>query len=444
MRAASIAVVLLAACADPVAAPPVPAELVVLKAAPAITTPGGQIDTISVRLLDAQGQPVPGQRVEWSGDGQLVPLDSVTDELGLSHARWVLPRHPHAVFLWPVGPSGLHEARATWADLPAAHFETTTRAFVVGQFDAAFHYGCGIRATELWCWGWPLFGEPYSDVPIRVVLPSGIVPEVVRAASLDLCVLDAAGAVHCAAVYGDGHFSRISGLPPLSSLEQHGFNFQDGHFCGLARADRQAWCWVQRESIVDPPASAGSLAFQEIAVGGDFACGLDDAGAAWCWGGNEYGQLGDGSLHDSDVPVRVAGNRAFVSLAAERTSACAATAQGTIWCWGWGPFRDPEPVPVSVTTPGFSGTKIRMGSPGQLYILDGGTLRSWYELGDLQLYGLTPWFQFVEISDEGQSCAGLPNGEIYCSWILLHGGGDTSPYPSDLVPVPDPASQVSP
>ena len=34
-------------------------------------------------------------------------------------------------------------------------------------------------------------------------------------------------------------------------------------------------------------------------------CGVSVKGVAWCWGDNRWGELGDGTGVDSDVPVRV-------------------------------------------------------------------------------------------------------------------------------------------
>ena len=43
---------------------------------------------------------------------------------------------------------------------------------------------------------------------------------------------------------------------------------------------------------------------EQIAAGREHSCALLDT-RAYCWGGNAYGQLGDGSATNSPVPVEV-------------------------------------------------------------------------------------------------------------------------------------------
>jgi alpha-tubulin suppressor-like RCC1 family protein len=59
-------------------------------------------------------------------------------------------------------------------------------------------------------------------------------------------------------------------------------------------------------------------------------------GAAYCWGRNASGQLGDGSADDSEEPVRVEGLSGVVSISAGQWHSCAVTGDGTAWCWGAG------------------------------------------------------------------------------------------------------------
>lgn len=86
---------------------------------------------------------------------------------------------------------------------------------------------------------------------------------------------------------------------------------------------------------------------------------LDESGQAWSWGGNEKGQLGDGSTTDSDnTPVKVkqpAGVR-FTNIAVNDSAVSAIDETGQAWAWGTGYLGDGKDsstslVPVKVSNP---------------------------------------------------------------------------------------------
>jgi hypothetical protein len=71
-------------------------------------------------------------------------------------------------------------------------------------------------------------------------------------------------------------------------------------------------CWHSSDVEIDPKlksASAREIALdddvQDVAVGDDFACAVTRHGIVWCWGHNEHGQLGDGTLVSRAEPRRV-------------------------------------------------------------------------------------------------------------------------------------------
>ncbi|HWJ21251.1 MAG TPA: Ig-like domain-containing protein [Gemmatimonadaceae bacterium] len=127
------------------------------------------------------------------------------------------------------------------------------------------------------------------------------------------------------------------------------------HSCGLVAGSGAAYCWGidGMDNVINPgpdntgsiPAAVpGGLQFKTIAVGYWHACGLTADGAAYCWGRNDYGQLGVESTGEtcntahlpcSHMPVRVAGGLSFTSITAGGAHSCALTADGTAYCWGY-------------------------------------------------------------------------------------------------------------
>ena len=72
-----------------------------------------------------------------------------------------------------------------------------------------------------------------------------------------------------------------------------------------------------------------------VSAGYDHTCAVKISGSLWCWGGNHFGELGDGTTTGSAVPVRVATRwRDWVAVTASDVHTCAITTSRTLWCWG--------------------------------------------------------------------------------------------------------------
>lgn len=119
------------------------------------------------------------------------------------------------------------------------------------------------------------------------------------------------------------------------------------HTCGIT-PDHQAYCWGSNQfgalgdgTMTDhstPVPVAGGHQFRQIDVGTVFTCAVrygDDRG--YCWGENRFGQLGNGSTSDSPTltPTAIAGGLTFKQVVAGDVHACGiSTTTNRAYCWG--------------------------------------------------------------------------------------------------------------
>src|SRR5438105_4921318 len=106
-----------------------------------------------------------------------------------------------------------------------------------------------------------------------------------------------------------------------------------------------------------------------------YACGVTTAGAAYCWGYNGDGELGNGTTTTSPTPVAVSGGLTWAAVSAGLYHTCGVTTAGAAYCWGYngdGELGDgtttASTTPVAVT----GGLTFATVSPGE-YADCGGT-----------------------------------------------------------------------
>ena len=188
------------------------------------------------------------------------------------------------------------------------------------------------------------------------------------------CGLTDTGAAYCWAYnvggeLGDGPEAPDTGsattLRVATAVPFVALSAGDRHTCALSEAGK-AYCWGENRwaqlgpnapdicSLADsttfhcskaPVAVADSLTFVQIAAGGQHTCGRTSDGAIYCWGYNEYGQLGvepDSTQCDlgfgpspcAPSAVLVSGGLAFATITAGGAHNCGLLASGAAYCWG--------------------------------------------------------------------------------------------------------------
>ena len=100
------------------------------------------------------------------------------------------------------------------------------------------------------------------------------------------------------------------------------------------RADGAVWSWG---SAPGSAPVAGLANITEVAASPYTAMALKGDGTIWMWGDNSYGQLGDGTVTSSGVPVQVSqasGLTSAIAVASGFSHSVAVKSDGTVWSWG--------------------------------------------------------------------------------------------------------------
>jgi len=193
---------------------------------------------------------------------------------------------------------------------------------------------------------------------------------------------------------------------------------------------------AEPSGFAEPVLVADLASVAAVATGWAHSCAVDGAGQTWCWGENEYGQVGckgdSGLVTDAGIPYidtpcvvdSVTPPMHLASIAAARVETCGLDLSNSAICWGYGipfaPVREPiGPTPVD-TTERFTLLRGPMGDPGMCGISQRGARYCWGE-GETTAERLVPQLQddsglqFVDIAlSEGWGCGVSAEVEAWC------------------------------
>lgn len=242
-------------------------------------------------------------------------------------------------------------------------------------------------------------GGQGTTTPPVVPMPALAAGVIMASGATHTCITDGASQAFC---WGDNQYGELGRADTVSPRPSAGgvgggvvFNsITAGQWftCGLTSAG-QAYCWginnygqlgdgtTVNKSI--PTAVNTALSFVSLSAGWDHVCGLTSSGAAYCWGRNNNGQLGDGTTSDKATPVTTNGGVLFARLVAGNHFSCGLTSAGAAYCWGdntYGQLGDAtnsqRNAPTAVST-AFVFTDISAGQSHTCAIKSGGSGYCW-------------------------------------------------------------------
>ena len=323
---------------------------------------------VTVKVVDSLGVGVPAIVVNFvitAGSGSVFAPAVQTSESGQASQQWTLGRMP-----------GANTLEVRWVSASGT-------GLVLCQLSATANAG------------------PVSVLVSQAGALSALVGQVVSSTTIAVKALDQyQNPVENAGVAFaiDGTGGSISGATTAQTNSSGVASFAGVWTLGATPGTFSLVVTATDASATAPPLSISATAVQpfvasQVAVGANHRCALDAAGSAYCWGWNQYGQLGDGTNTNRSTPVAVqAGGQHYVALAAGGQHTCGLIANGTVQCWGRnegvgalgdGTLTDRN-SPVGVIMPsGVTYAKITAGAFHTCGLSAGGRAYCWGEAGML-------------------------------------------------------------
>jgi uncharacterized delta-60 repeat protein len=207
------------------------------------------------------------------------------------------------------------------------------------------------------CWGWNFYGQLGDGTTEDKSAPVDVLNLTAGASAVSSGTAHTCATVHGSVMcWGDNEYGQLGdgtlvnssvpvavaqGFDGLSSISAGGY-----HTCVLANGS--PWCWGSNSggqlgdtTFVDRTTPVPVIGLpdraSQISAGDGHSCALLVDGSVWCWGSNQFGQLGndDDTYSSSAVPVIVVGLTGhIVAISSGSEHTCALTDIGGLKCWG--------------------------------------------------------------------------------------------------------------
>jgi alpha-tubulin suppressor-like RCC1 family protein len=180
---------------------------------------------------------------------------------------------------------------------------------------------------------------PWANIRAQITL--------VRAGEDRTCALDPTGKAYCWGQLGSlrlGFLIQPSPAPVQTAVRFSYLTVGAAHVCGLTSRSGKLYCWGTNEGGAvgdgtlddrrEPVAVATTMLFSDVAAGGAHTCAVSTDNRAVCWGYNGMGQLGDGTRKSRPSLGAVDSPNRYQFIAAGGQHTCAIDSSGLVYCWG--------------------------------------------------------------------------------------------------------------
>ncbi|MFY9489080.1 MAG: hypothetical protein WAP35_10370 [Solirubrobacterales bacterium] len=325
----------------------------------------------------------------------------------------------------------------------------------------AYHTCAVTTGGGVKCWGHAAFGQVGDGVagsvrytPADVVgLTSGVAS--VSAGGYHTCAVTDTGGAKCWGRGAEGQIGNGSYANQATPTDVPGFSSDVGsiaaglrHTCLYTAGTGDVYCWGRGSegqlgdglgTSSNVPTLISTVAAKtvdgSISAGIAHTCLLGQNESLWCWGAGSYGQLGNGSVSNTNSPVAVTGFPAGSarSVSAGGYHSCAIDVDDSVSCWGYrhygqlgsGSLTD-QLVPVGVAGLTAGPGQISLGDSHTCATTTDDTAKCWGLNSSGQLGNGGGSMQTVPVTVNGliSSTASIGAGGKHSCAVTLAGGAE--------------------
>lgn len=220
-----------------------------------------------------------------------------------------------------------------------------------------YHACALLQNGEVKCWGRNAFGQlgngtfRASLIPVNAQTTETF--KQVTSNGEDTCAVTNNNGVLCWGMNEHGELGDTTNINRSTPVFVYGL--QNGvlsiatgpyHTCAILSLNKSVVCWgsnpfgelgdeTSQNRFAPVPVAHLSEGALQVSAGGNHTCALSILGNIWCWGWNEYGQLGNGNNSNSYIPVLVFGiTKDIKEISTRLDHNCTLFNSGKLMCWG--------------------------------------------------------------------------------------------------------------